>query len=130
MEFVTVVNRTQETLTGTFDSRQYELTPGKHEFPRDKATKFVEQNPVMGSENPRTGDMIYKLGIEELRMDCSPLTPEFLARFQNSVERWDRSRLDGARPSEIVAGDNGLYGNRANVGQSLPASGSFVDPNR
>lgn len=124
-EFVTLVNRTQETVTGTFDGRQYEITPGKHEFEKVKAIKFVDQNPVMGSENPRTGNMIYKLGIPELRMDCSPLTPEFLARFSGSVEKWDRTQLPGARPSEVVPGDNGIYSAR-DVASAQPLDSSFV----
>lgn len=108
-EFVTLVNRTNDTLEGTYDGRPFLIKPGKSEQPRDRAIKFVEQNIIMGSEDPRTGQSIYKLGVEEMHMDCTPLTPEFIAQFDGSVEKWDRSKLTGSRPSQVVEGDNGLY---------------------
>ena len=108
-EFVTLVNRTEQTLGGTYDGRPFLIKPGKSEHPYHRAIKFVEQNIIMGSENPRTGESIYKLGIEEMNMDCSPITPEFIAQFEGAIEKWDRSKLTGARPSEVVDGDNGLY---------------------
>ena len=128
-EFVTIVNRTQEPITGVWDSRSYVLTPGKHEYAREKAERFRAQHPVMGSENPQTGTTVYRLGIEEDHDDVSPLTPEFLAQFDGKIERWDRSKLTGARPSVEVAGDNGLYGMGGNWKSPQPLSSSFVDPN-
>ena len=129
-EYVTLVNRTQKTVEGCWDSRIYQFAPGKHEVEKAKAIKFVDQNPVMGSEDPRTGNMIYKLGIEELYMDCSQLSTEFLSRFASEKwqtgEKWDRTKLTGARPSEIVPGDNGIYSGR-DVAAALPLSSTFVD---
>lgn len=127
--YVTLINRTQDTLTGTWDSKQYDLLSGKSEHPLDRAVKFKEQNPVMGSEDPRTNSIIYKIGVEELHDDCSPLTPEFLARFSGSIERWDRAKLVGARPTEVVAGDNGLYSRNDASPVGLPAHSNFVNPN-
>jgi hypothetical protein len=126
-EYVTIVNRTEEPITGTWDSKSFVLTPGKHEFTLEKAERFKAQHPVMGSENPQTGDVVYKLGIVEYHDPVTPLSPEFLAGFKGSVEKWDRTKLTGARPSEVVAGDNGLYGmNDWRRGQ--PLSSSFVKP--
>ena len=127
--FVTLVNRTQETLTGTWDSRQHMIKPGKSEHPMDRAVKFKEQHPVMGSEDPSSNSMIYKMGVEELNDDCSPLTPEFLAQFKGRIERWDRTKLTGARPTEIVAGDNGLYSRQDATSTPLPAFGGGFVPN-
>ena len=126
-ELVTLVNRTQSPLTGVWDSKSFVLAPGKHEYSLEKAERFKAQHPVMGSENPRTGDMIYKLGIVELRDPIDPLTPEFLAQFEGAVEKWDRTKLTGSRPSEVVPGDNGIYSNR-DVAANLPASTNFVNP--
>lgn len=118
-EFVTLINRTGDTLSGTYDGRQFTLAPGKSEHPKYRAIKFVEQNPVMGSEDPRTGSIIYKLGIPELNMPCDPLPEEFLNQFRSAVERWDRAKLPGAKPSDVVPGDNGLYSGNWQAGQGL-----------
>lgn len=128
-DFVTLVNRTDGVLEGLYDGRTHLIPPGKQEIEKFKAIKFVEQNPVMGSEDPRTGRMIYKLGIPELRMDCSPLKPVDLAPFKGSIEKWDRTKLAGARPSEVVPGDNGIYSGR-DVSTALPRDSSFVDNTR
>jgi hypothetical protein len=128
-EYVVLVNRTQEDCEGTYDGKPYRIKPGKSEHPKHRATKFVEQNPVMGSEDPRTGKITYRLGIEEMRMDCSPLTPEFLAQYDGSIEKWDRDKLVGARPSEVVAGDNGLYSGTVSWKGQQPLGSSFTDPN-
>ena len=125
-EYVTLVNRTESPLTGTWDSRSSVVNPGKNEFTREKAERFKAQHPVMGSEDPQIGGIIFKLGILEDHDDVSPLTPEFLAQFDGSIEKWDRSKLLGARPSEIVAGDNGLYAGNWRSGQ--PLDSSFVNP--
>jgi len=124
-EFVTIVNRTDSPREGVWDGKPHVLPPGKSEHPKHKAIKFVEQNPIMGSEDPRTGDMKYYLGIEELRMDCTPLTPD-ADKAYNPTERWNREHLTGARPSEVVAGDNGLYS--GSWRRSQPADSTFVNP--
>lgn len=126
-EYVVLVNRTSKNLEGVWDGKVHIIKPGKNEFPKDKAIKFVEQNPVMGSEDPRTGQMTYKLGIEELHMPIEPLSDEFLAQFSGSIEKWDRTKLTGARPSEVVPGDNGLYSQGTWRGKQSPDVG-FVKP--
>ena len=90
IEYVTLVNRIGEPLEGVWDSRVHVIKPGKQEMLKPQAIKFVEQHPIMGSEDARTGEMIYKLAIEEFNMDTSPLTKEFLAQFEGARERWNR----------------------------------------
>lgn len=123
MEFVTVVNRTKDDLVGTWDGRQYDIKPGKNHFPKVQAYKFKDQNPVMGSEDPRTGSMIYKIGIEESNDPCDPLPDALISASKKAVERWDRSLLIGARPTDIVPGDNGVYSVR-DVKVNLPVDGA------
>jgi hypothetical protein len=70
--------------------------------------------------------MDYKLGIEEDNHEVSPLG---IDEVSLGIERWDRSKLTGARPTEIVPGDNGLYAGRdSNVHQQLPFDSTFVKP--
>lgn len=129
MDFVTLVNRTEQNCEGTWDGRPYLIQPGPSSHPKILARKFREQNPVMGSEDPRTGSMIYKLGVKEDGDDIRPLTPTFLAQYGDAIERWDRSKLTGARPSEVVPGDNGLYNVKEwRSAQPLASGGEFTRP--
>lgn len=107
MELVTLVNRSSKNLEGTWDGRHYTLSPGKHAFARIMAEKFKDQNPVMGSMDPQTLYVDYLLGIVE---DGDPVSP---IEQSNAVEKWNRDRLTGSRPSITVPGDNGLYSRAA-----------------
>lgn len=101
---VTLVNRTSKNLIGTWDGRKYIIAPGKHEFPDYKAIKFKEQNPQMGSEDVRTGDITYLFGIVEDGDDISPVEQT------DAIEKWNRKTMGPhAKQVEVVAGDNGLY---------------------
>lgn len=100
---VTLVNRSSKTVFGTWDGRKYPITPGKHEFPDYKAIKFKDQNPVMGSEDVRTGHVDYLLGIVE---EGDPIDP--IEQNLDAVEKWDRSKMGGPKV-DIVPGVNGLY---------------------
>ena len=122
-EVYTVKNRTSQTITGTWGGRQYDLAPnGTGAFPALVATAMKRQNPIMGSGDPRdseygmTGRMKYKVGIVELGdpVDSVEINP-------TAVERWDRSKLVGAKPSEVVAGDNGIYSGRDVAGRLSPS---------
>lgn len=106
---VTLVNRSSKPVTGTWDGRHYILAPGKHSFPQYIAVKFRDQNPVMGSLDPQTGHIDSLLGIEEEGDDLFPIEQT------GAIEKWDRKRLTGARPTEVVPGDNGLY-SRSSLG--------------
>ena len=128
---VSVVNRVNETLTGTWNGIQHDCPPGEHYFPEDVAKALRKQNVVMGSENPRTGHVIYKVGIREHNDPITMLTEDILAPYRSVYEkwgeRWDRSQLSGAKPSEVVPGDNGIYSAR-DVAVTLPGNTQFTKP--
>lgn len=107
-EIVTVLNRSSKVCEGTWDGRTYQFEPGrKYQFTRLQGDKFKAQNPVMGSEDPRTGNMLYLLAIEE---DGDDLT---LIDQTDAIEKWDRSLLPpGAKDVNIVPGRNGIYSGR------------------
>lgn len=110
-QIVTLINRSSKTLTGTWNGRHYLLEPErKYAFPQFMAEKFRDQNPVMGSLDPQTNHVDYLLGIEEEGDDLTPIEQT------GAIEKWNRSRLTGARPTEVVAGDNGLF-SRASIAQ-------------
>jgi hypothetical protein len=101
MNYVTLVNRSSKTLTGTWDGRSYAITPGKNAFPEIMAKKFKDQNPVMGSEDPYSLERQYLCGIEEDNDDCSPIE-------QSSAKTLlDVSKLPNSKVVETSAG--GLY---------------------
>lgn len=103
-QFVTLVNRSSKDLIGTWDGKHTIIKPGKHEFPDYKAFKFKDQNPVMGSEDVRTGHVDYLIGIVE---EGDPLDP--IEQNPDAIEKWNRKTMGNARPTEVVAGANGLY---------------------
>ena len=111
MEIVTVVNRLNKAVEGTWDGKRYEIAPlGEVAVPTLVASAIKRQNPIMGSGNMwdgeagMTGRMQYKVGIKESGDPCTPL-----GTVKEGVERWDRDKLVGARPSQVVDGDNGMY---------------------
>lgn len=125
---LTLKNRTDQQLNGTWNGRQYELEPyGTEAFPVEVARAFKRQNPVMGSGDPRdseagmTGKMVYKVGITEENDPCDALTD-----IKEGAERWDRRKLIGARPSDVVAGDNGIYSVR-DVSSRLALDPTIMD---
>ena len=128
-ETVTVVNRTSKVLLGVWDGRHNDIPLGESKWTKLEAEAFKRQNPLMGSGDPRdteagmTGKMQYLIGIKENR---DPITP---VEQTNAVERWDRNRMYGARPSEVVPGDNGLYSGRAASSIALPSNTTFA-PNK
>lgn len=114
----TLVNRTSKTLNGTWDGRTYDLTPGKHSFPEIQAVKFKDQNPLMGSLDPYTGNMIYLIGIEDLNDDCSPIEQS------DAIEQWDRKKLGGL-PVEVRPASGIPFANERH--NPLTKPGSPVD---
>lgn len=121
MEFLTVVNRTSKNLMVTWDGKRITLVPGKNALPAVVAEAAKRQNPIMGSEDPVSLQMRYLVGIEEQEDDCTPIEQS------NSVQRIDRSKLHGARPVEVVPGDNGIYSVR-DIQTALPLGSGFVKP--
>lgn len=120
-EFVTLVNRTSTVLHGVWDGRHYDMNPGQHTFPEIQALKFKEQNPIMGSEDPYTLQKEYLIGIVEHKDDISPVEQT------SNIERWNRSRLVGAKPVEVVRG-NGLYAPAVDGKSNLPTDGTGFTP--
>lgn len=89
MQFIKIRNRTNKTLQGTWDARQYDIPPGESEWPREMALKFKLQNPIMGTADPYSGTAQYKIGIEAWGDDVSPLDES----IKESDELIDRSKL-------------------------------------
>ena len=119
MEFVTVVNRSNKTLKGTWDGRHYDITPGEHQFPFIQAAKFREQNPVMGSENPYTLERDYLIAIKEQGHDTSPLEQT------DKVELMNRSIMAQEGDVVIIKG-NGKYRPATDAAAPLSNDSAFV----
>lgn len=107
-ELVTLVNRSSKVCEGVWNGRTYQFDPArKYQFTRIQADKFKAQNPVMGSEDPRTGNILYLLAIEEDGDDLSPIEQT------DAIEKWDRALLpEGVRKVDVVAGRNGIFSAR------------------
>lgn len=111
-EFYTVVNRTDRIIKTTWDGKHYELGPHEEKQYEDNiAYAFKRWNPQLGSLDPRTGSITFLVGLKELNEPIDPIKEILIDPLTGKphIEVWDRSKLTGARPSEIVAGDNGLY---------------------
>jgi len=116
MQHMTLVNRTNKKLKGVWDGRQYDLAPGKHSFPEAIAMKFREQNPIMGSQDPRTLEMQYLIGIEEMHDDCSPLDA---IPVSPTGEKWDGNKMPDANLRQVIKGD-GVYNPYRDGAPKLP----------
>lgn len=69
----TLVNRTEGNLIGLWDGRRFTLPPGEiHGFTYAMCLKFRDQHPIMGTENPYTGEKQYLLGVVE---EGDPIDP-------------------------------------------------------
>jgi hypothetical protein len=121
MQFVTLVNRTSKMLECTWDGRHYDIGPGEHSFPEIQALKFKEQHPLMGSEDPRTLNKIYLMGIKELNDDCTPLEQSKSLTLQDMSEKLDKGEV------KVVRG-NGLYNPFTDGSLPLTNDSSFVKP--
>lgn len=127
MQFVTVVNRTQRDLEGTWDGRTYTVPPGRNSFSLIVAEAIKRRNPIMGSDDPTTGQFQYLVGIEEQGDDCSPVEQS------SELELFNRKNYRNAVPIMVVPGNTGMYSVKRNDFPSLPtmsgpvASG-FVNP--
>ena len=112
-ETYTVVNRIGRKVETIWDGKIYELAPhAKGLFVAEVAHAFKRHNVQKGSLDPITGNLVWYVGVEELKDPCDPLEQEILINPKTGkphTEIWNRERLTGARPSEEVAGDNGLY---------------------
>lgn len=120
-EFVTVVNRTTRTLEGMWDGRTYSVPPGKSSHPVVIAEAIKRRNPIMGSDDPTTGQLQYLIGIEE---QGDPITP---IEQSDEIELFNRRQYKNAVPIMVVPGNTGLYSvRRSDVSAALPLDSSFV----
>lgn len=127
MQIVTLINRSNKTLVGTWNGLREYIAPGKHGFPLAQAQAYRRQNPIMGTEDPRSGEMQYLVGIVEEGDDCSPLTPQEASPIDPTtnkpfIEKWNRKNLPQTLPTEVVPGVSGLY----NARDPLPIDTDFV----
>ena len=119
MEFLTVVNRTSRPLSCTWDGKQHTIpAKSKTSQPAIIARKLRNDNPIMGSDDPSTGQLQYLIGIEE---EGDPITP---IEQSDEIELYNRRLQAKAVPIMIIPGNTGgLY----NIPRSpLPADGQFV----
>lgn len=121
MQFVTLINRTSKSLQGVWDGKHYDLKPGKHSFPEVQALKFRDQNPIMGSENPRTLQKQYLLGIEEHGDDCTPVEQSESMTLEDLSAKLKSGEL------RVVQG-NGLYNPFRDGAAPMPLDSNFVKP--
>lgn len=123
MEFVTVVNRTQRDLQGTWDGRTYVVKPGRSSHPLIVAEAIKRRNPIMGSDDPMTGQFQYLVGIEEQGDPCDPIDQS------DELELYNRKQQKNAVPIMIVPGNTGMYSvRRSEVSAALPIEQGFVNP--
>jgi|SoiMethySBSTD1v2_1073268.scaffolds.fasta_scaffold1820625_1 hypothetical protein len=124
MQYLTIVNRSSKTLSGTWDGRHYDIKPGKHEFPEAMAIKFQQQNPLMGSENPYTLQKQYLISIVEYNEDLSPLEQS------GAIELWDRKLMPANKQNVEVVQADGLYSPHRDAAPALPLDGgsNFAKP--
>lgn len=122
MELVTVVNRTNKPLEAMWDGHIHVIPVGKSQHNRYVAQKAKEQNVLMGSQDPRTGEIVYLVGIVEDRDDCSPVS----TNIENPTgERWNRNYLPGGTAAvQVVPGRTGLFSGR-DVQSNLSPDVSF-----
>lgn len=118
MIYVKLINRTSKNLEGVWDGKHEVITPGEHHYPEIMATKYRDQNPIMGTENPYTLDKQYLIGIVEHGDDCSPIEQS------TSLElgMWNRPV-----PATIVRG-NGLYSPSIDGAKPLGPASTFDKP--
>ena len=120
-EFVTLINRTSKPLEVLWDGRVRPIPVGKSQHDIIVAQKAKEQNVLMGSQDPRTGDIVYLVAIEEWNEDTSPVEKNL-----HPIERWNRKFLPGGEAAvKEVPGRTGLFSGR-DVHANLPTENAFT----
>jgi len=128
--FVTLVNRTERVLEGTWDGRPHVIEPGENAFPELEAQAFKRQNPIRGTMDPSTGISQCLLGIKENGDNCDPISAEEEAKLTQD-ELFNRALMPGGNDKVIVINNPqvGLYNPKADANyKSLPMDTAFVDP--
>ena len=121
MQMLTVVNRTSRNLSGKWDGRDYIAPPGKSAYPRTIAEAIKRANPIMGSDDPITGQLQYLIGIEESGDPTSPIEQS------DVIELFSRPPQKDDTPIIVIPGNSGMYSvKRAEVAAALPKDSNFV----
>ena len=117
---VTIVNRTNQDLVGTWDGRRYELEAGKeYGFPLEVAKAFRKQNPVMGTLDPYSGVFDSKLAIVE---EGDPT--DKIEINDEAIELINRSVVGGP-DTKVITQSAGLFGRRQNDASLGTVDGMF-----
>lgn len=131
-DFVTVVNRTSEERSATWDGKHVTLKPGDNFLPKIIGLAAKEQNAILGTEDPMTLTSEYFVGIKEHQDDCSKISDKDLKHLKtHSVERLDRTKLMGksfdGREVEVVRGNTGIIPNQRVSSATMENRGGPVD---
>ncbi len=89
------------------------------------AVIFKSQNPIMGSDDPETGNLVYLIGIVDDGDDCSPIEQS------EEIELYNRKNRPQAVPVMVVPGNVGMFSvRRSSVAGELPLDGgsNFTKP--
>jgi hypothetical protein len=87
-KIVTVINRTDRTLTVVKDGQEYDVPPGESPMRADVIPYAKNQNPVPGSDDGTFFESL--IAVKGSKDPVDPLSSELLSVF---VERLDRSSL-------------------------------------
>jgi len=97
-DLVEIVNRCPWNLTIRFDGQEMTLVPGKNFVPSQTIPYALNQNPLMGSQdpdNPTISGAEYLIGIPSKgqKYPCDPLTDEQLDLQRNRPSRFNHEEL-------------------------------------
>ena len=120
--YVTVVNRSDRPIEGTYDGKSWIVQPGENHIPESAARKIKAQNPVMGSEDPGSGQMDFWVGVKEWGDPIDPITSVPEAKFG---ERWNRDLAPYMQGVESRQGFAKQYRSQV-VGTPLPLDANFT----
>lgn len=137
MELLTVVNRTKKTLEVMWDGKVRQIPVGKSQHRAVVARKAKEQNILMGSQDPRTGSIVYLVGVEEWKDDCSPIddTPWGIERFNRKLMPGGEAAVQHVlgRTGYMSMEDNKLSAGTGPVASTFepnPASAPIPEPDK
>lgn len=122
-ELVTLVNRSSRALDGMWDGRTYTIQANAEiQVPVTIAEAIKRRNPIMGSDDPHTGQLQYLVGIKEQGDDCTPVEQS------KEIELFSSQRLRGAVPVMIIPGIGGLYSRNEVAGKEQSPDTFFEKP--
>lgn len=127
-DLVEVVNRCPWNLTIRFDGQEMTLKPGKNMIPSTTVQYALNQNPLMGSQdpdNPTISGAEYLIGLpsKENKYPCAPLSAEEILAQQNRPSRFNHEELMGPN---LVAGEKIAVRGRKVVSQFEAKQGASI----